>query len=143
MKVCSVDKARDIAGLIAMIEARSSKPFNWKGSRDCVAFAARAVKVQSGVDVLADLQWKSRAQALTILAAEGGLAIAVDTRLSRIPEAMAMRGDIAGVVDAKLGIRLMVVEGAMLVGPGKHGLVRLPRSAMIMAWNTMSVTGQH
>jgi hypothetical protein len=47
-----------------------------------------------------------------------------------------MRGDIAGVPDADLGIHPMIVEGDMLVGPGDKGLRRLPRRAMTIAWST-------
>lgn len=133
-----MSRPRDIQRLLAMIEKRTAKPFDWRGSRDCVSFAARAVKAQSGIDVLGDLRWSSRREALKLTEAEGGIAMAVDMRLKRIPEALANRGDIAGVADPKLGIRLMVVEGAMLVGPGARGLERQPRSAMIIAWDAMS-----
>ena len=126
-----------------MIEQQSAKSFSWRGGRDCVSFAARAVKAQSGVDILGSLKWNNRREAQAIIDAEGGLALAVDRRLERVPEALASRGDIAAVADAEMGIRLMVVEGRTLVGPGARGLARLPRSSMIIAWDAMSARSPH
>jgi hypothetical protein len=31
----------------------------------------------------------------------------------------------------------MVIEGETLVGPGEHGLIRLPRSVMLRAWSAV------
>ena len=129
---------RDIDALIALIEARAPLRFRWARPRDCVSFAAAAVKAQSGIDVLAGLRWRSRRQALAFLVAQGGLEAATDRRLRRVPPALARRGDIAAVADAEHGIRLMVVEGQTLVGPGAKGLERQPRAAMIIAWDAMS-----
>ncbi|MEO0872087.1 MAG: hypothetical protein AAFY19_09045, partial [Pseudomonadota bacterium] len=67
----------------------------------------------------------------------GGLRAVMNARLNRISPAMAQRGDIAGLPDAAFGVRLMVVEGATLVGPSKTGLKRLPRSAMRAAWSAV------
>lgn len=134
-------RERDIASLIALIEARSGKPFDWRGSRDCVAFASMAVKAQSGVDLLGDLRWRTRREARAFLWAEGGLLAAVDKRLSRVPVALALRGDIGAVAAGPRdvsSIRLMVIEGAMLVAPGKSGLERQPRANLLWAWDAMS-----
>lgn len=128
--------SRDIAALIDLIEARSRRGFRWRRGRDCVSFAAAAVKAQTGCDPLADLpRWRTRNEALHIAAVQGGLEAAVDRRLTRIAPAMAQRGDIAGLPDELFGVRLMVVEGATLVGPGKSGPERLPRAAMFTAWS--------
>lgn len=128
--------SRDIAALIALLEARQARGFRWRRGRDCVSFAAACVEAQTGVDPLADLpRWRSRREALAIVQAQGGLEQALDVRLARIAPAMARRGDIAGLPDPLLGVRLMVVEGDTLVGPGGRGLERLPRSAMTMAWS--------
>ena len=62
----------------------------------------------------------------------------MDRRLRRVPPALAQRGDIAGVPDPLFGVRLMVVDGVTLVGPGARGLERQPRSAMVIAWDAMS-----
>lgn len=128
--------SRDIAALIALLEARQARGFRWRRGRDCVSFAAACVEAQTGVDPLADVpRWRSRREALAIVQAQGGLEQALDVRLARIAPAMARRGDIAGLPDPLLGVRLMVVEGDTLVGPGGRGLERLPRSAMTMAWS--------
>ena len=133
------DKPRDIPALLAMIEKRSAIAFAWRGGRDCVSFAARAVKAQTGIDPRGDLRWSTLKQARAAIAQEGGIEAALDARFDRIAPALARRGDIAGIADDRFGIRLMVVEGAMLVAPSAKGLDRLPRHHMIMAWDTESV----
>lgn len=131
---------RDIAALIALLDRRVNKPFAWRRGRDCAWFAAAAIKAQTGVNVLGDRDWSSKRGARAVIAAEGGFEAAMDRRLARIPPALAQRGDIAGVADPLFGIRLMVVEGATLVGPGVRGLERQPRSMMIMAWDSLSAS---
>lgn len=129
-------KGRDLAALFVFIESRASTPHAWgRRKNDCVSFAAGAVKAQTGRHRLGDLSWTTRAGALQVLDREGGLEAAVDKRYRRIAAAAAMRGDIAAVADPLLGIRLMIVEGEMLVGPGAAGNRRLKRSAMVAAWS--------
>ncbi|MES3152949.1 hypothetical protein O6Y00_11155 [Sphingomonas faeni] len=65
----------------------------------------------------------------------GGMEAAVSARLTAIAPALAQRGDIAGVPDDMLGLRLMVVEGETLVGPGDNGNCRQKRNAMTHAWS--------
>jgi hypothetical protein len=128
--------SRDIPALIACIEARSRRGFRWRRGRDCVSFAGACIEAQTGADLLADLpRWRTGREARAIAKAQGGLEVAVDNRLRRIAPALAQRGDIAGLPDRLLGVRLMVVEGETLVGPGARGLERLPRSAMTQAWS--------
>ncbi|MDP2131965.1 MAG: hypothetical protein U0995_09660 [Erythrobacter sp.] len=130
---------RDIPALIDLIAERQARPFRWRRGQDCASFAAAAIAAQTGVDVLADLpRWRTRKAALAVADGLGGLIAAMDARLARIAPALAQRGDIAGLPDPLLGIRLMVVEGATLVGPGARGLERLRRDEMTLAW---SVTG--
>lgn len=130
---------RNLPRLFACIEAQSAKPFDWRGDRDCVAFMARCVKAQTGIDPRGDLRWKSRREAYAIIVSEGNLMAAIDARFDRVAPAMAARGDIAAVLDDVFGIRLMIIEGETLVGPGEHGLERQPRAAMGIAWDAMSV----
>ena len=118
-----------------MIEKRSAIPFGWRGGRDCVSFAARAVKAQTGIDPRGDLRWSSMKQADAAIAQEGGIEAAMDARFDRIAPALARRGDIAGIKDDNFGVRLMVIEGANLVAPSASGLDRLPRHHMTIAWN--------
>jgi hypothetical protein len=128
--------SRDIPALIAAIEARGARGFGWRRGRDCVSFAAACAKAQTGADLLEHVpHWKTRAEALKMARARGGLKLALDKRLDRIPPALAKRGDIAGLPDPLFGVRLMVIEGETLVGPGTRGLERLPRAAMTLAWS--------
>lgn len=127
---------RDIGALITLIEARLEAAFGWQRGRDCVSFAAACVLAQTGVDILAGVPgWRSRKQALALAKEQGGLEAALDARLAPIAPALAQRGDIAGLPDPAFGVRLMVIEGATLVGPGSAGLERLPRSEMVLAWS--------
>lgn len=132
--------SRNIAALIATIEARAGRPFGWRNGRDCVSFAAQCVAAQTGEDILADIpRWHTRRAALATAKAQGGLEAALDAKLPRIAPVFAQRGDIAGLRDDLFGIRLMVVEGETLVGPGTTGLERLPRSMMVLAWSAVTV----
>jgi hypothetical protein len=136
--------SRNIPALIAMLEDWQARPFRWRRGRDCVSFAAAAIEAQTGRDPLADIAlWSTRAEALALAEAEGGLKAALDKRLMQLPPALAQRGDIAGVLargsDRRFGIRLAVIEGATLVGPGACGLERLPRAVMVMAWSALPI----
>lgn len=134
--------SRDIAALVALIEARSGTAHSWRRGEDCVSFAAACVKAQTGIDLLDDVPgWATRAEALRVARTLGGLSNLLDTRLTRIAPAFARRGDIAGLPDRKFGVRLMVVEGATLIGPGETGLERLPRAAMKRAWSLDAIGG--
>ena len=128
--------SRDHLALVALIEARSAQAFRWRRGRECVGFAGACIMAQTGVDPLADLpHWDTRREAVTVARAAGGLKRAVDARLDPIAPALALRGDIAGLPDRLLGVRLMVIEGETLVAPGLRGLERLPRDAMTLAWS--------
>lgn len=118
---------------------RAAEPFAWGSRRnDCVALAAQAVRAQFGVNPLSGLKWTSVTGARRVLTAEGGIRKAMDRRFRRIAPAQALRGDIAGVADDVFGTRLLIVEGETLVGPGDRGLRRMPRSAMLVAWDASS-----
>lgn len=134
----SAEHARNVAALIALLDARVVMPFGWGNGNDCATFADAAIAAQTGVSVIRDLSWSTRAEARAVITAEGGLEKAMDRRLKRVPIALALRGDIAAIADPLFGIQLMVIEGAMLVGPGELGLERLPRSKAIIAWDVMS-----
>ncbi|QIG79994.1 DUF6950 family protein [Stakelama tenebrarum] len=127
--------ARDVDALTAFLAERSCMPVDWT-SNDCVRHAAAAVAAQFGTDPLRGVpRWRSATGAMRVLTRMGGMEAAVSARLTPIAPAMAMRGDIAGVVCPKFGLLLMVVEGMTLVGPGETGHVRAPRRAMAMAWS--------
>lgn len=127
---------RDFTAFVETIEQARRRAFAWRRGRECVGFAGACIAAQTGRDPLAGVpHWRTRAEALAVAEAEGGLIAAIDARLDRVPPAMAGRGDIAGLPDPLFGVRLMVVEGDTLVGPGRRGLERLPRAAMTMAWS--------
>lgn len=125
---------RDYDAMLAAIAARAAMPFDWKAN-DCARFAAAIVEAQTGKRPLRGLRWSTAAGAKRVLDRLGGMEAAVSARLLPIAPAEAQRGDIAGVPDANLGLRLMVIEGGTLVGPGEHGLKRQPRTAMTHAWS--------
>lgn len=125
---------RDHHAITVYLAERARMPFDWK-SNDCVRFARGAVQAQTGRKLALPARWSTAAGAARALARLGGLEKAVDAVLPRIAPALAMRGDIAGVPDETFGIRLMVIEGDLLAGPGENGIRREPRRAMIMAWS--------
>lgn len=132
---------RDFEALIAFIESRQATPHEWgRKANDCIAFAGHAVEaVTDGHrQPLKGLHWHDRASGLKLLAKLGGVEAALDARFQRIAPAQAHRGDIAGVADADFGMHPMIVEGEYLVGPGAKGNRRLPRRAMVAAWNVTS-----
>jgi hypothetical protein len=126
---------RRLDRLFAFIEARSGVPFAWAQPFDCVSFALGAVKAQTKRRLTGRLRWRTLAGARRAIEQAGGIEQALDAKLKRIAPAEAQRGDIAGVPDDLFGVRLMIVEGATLVGPGVRGLRRMPRSSMVSAWS--------
>jgi hypothetical protein len=134
----SSDQARDHDALVAFIESRMRTGFAWgKRANDCISFFGGAVLAQTGVDRLAALpDWTSPRGALRVLKRLGGLESAVDTVLTPIAPARAARGD-GGLVRTATGLAVMVIEGETLVGPGEHGLIRLPRSVMLRSWSAV------
>jgi hypothetical protein len=126
--------ARDHDAVTAFLAERSRMPFDWKRN-DCVRFARGAVEAQTGRALRLPARWGTAAGAARALARLGGIETAVDGLLPRIAPAMAQRGDIAGVQDGAFGLRLMIVEGDLLAGPGPNGIRRVPRREMIAAWS--------
>jgi len=136
---------RDYSALVAFLHSRAATPFSWGKNRrrngtpddgnSCVHFAAGAVLAQTGRNVMRALpSWSSEAGARRVLKRLGGIQVATDSVLRRIPLAMAQRGDIAGV-ETPDGLLLMVVEGDTLVGPDASGARRVRRSRMVAAWS--------
>lgn len=129
---------RDVEKLLDWLSGQHARPMRW-GRNDCASFAATAIRKQTGRDVRGKVRWHSAREAAAVIEAEGGLEAAVNRRLTPIAPAMAQRGDIAGVPDDRFGIRLMIVEGRTLVGPGANGLERQPRGVMTLAWTIEQV----
>lgn len=129
---------RDYQALAGFLAGRRAMPFAFgRHANDCASFAAGAIKAATGRDVLGKTRWTTRLGAVRIAKREGSFAAAVTKRLTPIAPAAAHRGDIAGVPDDAFpgGIRLMVVDGAYLVGPGEHGLLSQDRATMTHAWS--------
>ncbi|MEL6738347.1 MAG: hypothetical protein AAFO28_05435 [Pseudomonadota bacterium] len=132
--------SRDIEALIRYIEERSDMAHGWRRGRDCVSFALGGVEAQTGIDVLAPIElWKNKREALKVARDHGGLLKKLNAWMDPVAPALAKRGDVAGLADKDFGVRLMLIEGPTLVGPGKKGLERLPRQAMARAWNAETV----
>lgn len=144
---------RDIQALLDFIESRHDVPHAWgkgsyspgptansPGGNDCIAFCGHAVEALTGGRrrPLRGLQWNDERSGLKLLAELGGVEAALDARFRRIAPGRAMRGDLGGIADRKLGLHPMIVEGELLVGPGDKGNRRMPRSAMIAAWDVTS-----
>lgn len=135
---------RDTAALVAFIDSRQLMPHkSGRAGNDCVSYALAAAKAQTGIDVAPEHDWSTARQGLAIIRRFGSLEAAFDAHFERVPPAQAMRGDIAGVPDDKLGVHPMIVDGVMLVGPGDQGNRRLPRSAMTVAWSIVRPKGGH
>lgn len=129
---------RNIEALLEYIESRQHMPHAWGRHRnDCVAFVIGAVEAQTGHSRATRMRWSSEASGLRLIKRLGGLEAALDSFLVRVPPAMAMRGDIAGVPDDKFGIHPMIVEGDLLVCPGEKGNRRAPRRMMVVAWSAV------
>ncbi len=129
---------RDYDALDRYLAERRRMPFAWGRSRnDCVSFAAGAAIAQTGRDPLKGLRWESRAGAVRLLMRLGGLDMAISSRLTEVAPAYAHRGDIAGVAseDFPGDVRLMVIVGELLAGPGDGGTEFQPRHAMLRAWS--------
>lgn len=132
---------RDHDALLALLRARAARP--WRRGDSCAAFAADAVRAQTGRDPMAGLRREARSKRgrAAILRRFGGLEAAVTARLGDpIAPAAAARGDVA-LVETDGGALLAIVEGPTLVGPDATGLRRLPRGAMIKAWRADGEAG--
>jgi hypothetical protein len=125
---------RDHAAMIAAIAARGRLPFDWDGNC-CVGFSAAIVEAATGRSIDFGHRWTTAIGATRVLKRLGGMEAAVTAVLRPIAPGVAQRGDVAGVPDPVLGLRLMIVEGVTLVGPGTAGAMREPRAAMTHAWS--------
>lgn len=126
--------------LHAYLQRHAATPFAW-GMHDCARFAAGAVQAITAHDVL-PADWRTRADAVTVLRALGGLVPAVDAALPRLARVgLAWRGDVVLVQTPALqgapGARrrfLAVVDGGRWWSPGPDGLVLGPMSHAVQAW---------
>ncbi len=126
---------RDFEALDRYLAERRTMPFAY-GSKanDCVSFYAGAARAMAGVDLMRGRKWSSELGAARVIARLGGFEAAISAHMTPIAPALARRGDAAGVFCPDHGMMLMLVEGETLAGPGDHGTLRCPRSAMVAAW---------
>src|SRR3990167_1641823 len=118
------------------IEAARERPFSW-GSRDCALFAADVVKARTGEDLAASFRgrYSSRAEAVALLGARGGLEALVGATLGpALPTALlARRGDVV-MAKTEEGPAVGVCCGAKAAFAGPQGLTFLPLAAWAAAW---------
>lgn len=122
--------------LAAAIEAARGRPFCW-GTHDCALFAAGVVEALTGKDFAAELRgrYTTRAEAVALLGARGGLEAVVTTALGspRAYTALAQRGDVV-MIDTDDGPALGICNGATAACAGPEGLQFAPMSLWQKAW---------
>ena len=126
--------------LTAEIDRARKRPFCWgglSGGQDCCLFAADVVFALTGRDFAESFRgrYSSRAEAVALLGARGGLEAVVTGCLGEpLPTALlARRGDVV-MVDTPEGRALGVVVGAKAVGAGPQGLTFVPMAGWLKAW---------
>lgn len=123
--------------LAAAIEAARGRPFSW-GAQDCCLFAADVVRALTGEDLAAPFRgrYASRAQAVAILGARGGLE-AVVTSVLGAPLAtplLARRGDVVMVATADGPALGICADRGVCWLTGPAGLVRCWLRDAARAW---------
>lgn len=122
--------------LSTRIEARRHIAFAW-GANDCALFAADCVEAMTGIDLAGEFRgaYQDQAGARALLDRLGAADVAdhAATLLPEIAPSLARIGDIAAIRQS-LGVGLVMVIGAHLVGPGPKGLMTLPLSAAVRAF---------
>lgn len=116
--------------LNATIAQWRARPFRW--DRDCARFAAACVIAQTGEDPIADLRsaYRTKREAMAILA-DKPMRKHLDERFSRVPPALARRGDIALTQDSCLGV---VMGGEALFYFLEGGMTLVPRAEWAGTW---------
>lgn len=108
-------------------------PFVW-GQFDCVIFSIGWVSLQRGRDYLEPFgSWKNELAARRKVAKHGGFAALFNQHLKSIPPNYASDGCIA-IVPTQTGQAVGVFTGPKIVTTGLNGLVFLPRTAALGAW---------
>jgi len=125
--------------LAAFIEQRRKTPFAW-GLQDCIAFAADAVLLLIGVDILAEYRgaYATEEEADVILQAEGGLdglltRLGLLFGLTECAPARAKRGDLV-LVHAGNQAMAGIVTGTAVAVTGADGVQFVPLRCIQRAW---------
>ena len=122
--------------LFEYVAARNTRPFKWgKGEQDCCSFAAGGVLAMTDVDLMADIPDYATADEADVILAADPLEALMDARLPRRESpSFALRGDV-GLMLLDGSPTLALVDGAMLIAPGRRRLERFDRvGALMIAW---------
>lgn len=117
--------------LDSYVTARRALPFAW-GRNDCVLYAAGAIEAMTG-EALALPKWTTGRQALRHLQSLGGLELAVDYVLTRLPGPRhAKRGDILLIPQTRP--LLAVCLGRLAAAPGAARSEFVVSLTAVTAW---------
>ncbi|MEL7203199.1 MAG: hypothetical protein AAGL19_03450 [Pseudomonadota bacterium] len=116
--------------------AASNLPHAW-GSHDCVTFGADCVLAMTGSDPIENERgtYATAHEAARIVKDAGceSLGDLVAQRLPEIQVAYARRGD-AVLCEGPEGVFIAICDGHTAVGPSRHGLVHVPMSQALRAY---------
>lgn len=117
-----------VTELHAYLASWRERPFE-AGAADCAQFARGWVRLRTGRDVGAGVEYATIADGIAALRRQGirDHVALVERALPEIHPAMAAAGDIA-VVDAEDGPALAIVGGEHVYALGRDGLCVMPRS---------------
>lgn len=117
----------------AFISSRQTLPFGW-GTNCCASFAIAAVETVTGEKVWA-VTWRTSAEAIHVIAAAGGLALAATSVLGppSTDWRRLRRGDVT-LVETAGRPSLAICTGQSLAAPGLEHLEHLPLTAAREIW---------
>lgn len=125
--------------LAAFVEERRNVPFAW-GTQDCLMFAADAVLMLRGVDVMAQYRgaYATEAEGDSLLERDGGMeailaAAAQAAGLAERAPKLARRGDLVLVRHGNL-LMAGIVTGTAVAVTGSDGLAFVPTRMIVRAW---------
>lgn len=120
--------------LSAYIAAARARPFEW-AVQDCATFARDWIDECTGRRVF-EPRYFDALTAARYIETQGGMLVAATAVLGEpMPNPMAAsRGDVA-LVQIEERECLTIVLGEFAAGPGKAGLVMVPRDQMTAAWS--------
>jgi hypothetical protein len=127
--------------LNARIRRDRDVPFAW-GTNDCFLWACDVVHAITGHDPGAELRgtYSSYREALTVAHKVGGEDFLSAFRIQlqeypEIPTWFASRGDLVATPLGRTNAALCVCLGAVVVSPGRYGLIYQPIRNGIFAWS--------
>lgn len=139
MKITADTDSREDDYAVLLRDART-RPFAW-GEHDCVTFAAAAVRVRTGRNVLAEIglepTWRTAIESARAIESVGGLRAAL-TRLFGAPgpQLSARLGDVVLLNDPENGRELLgICHAEIVLAPSANGLAMLPLSAALVVWH--------